>query len=222
MQKNSIWISAFCLSIVSLLVACGSTEDAKLAFVGERIELNEAGTLDTLGHSIPAFSFMNQDSLMVSSEDYKGKIYVADFFFTTCPTICKDMSGNLLELQKIVSIFPEVHILSHTVNPEFDTPDVLKKYAEDLGADTRNWNFVTGEKEAIYKQGLEGYFVEAEKSEIAPGGFLHSELFVLVDKNGFIRSRKDDYGNPIAAYDGTSPEEVKKLIQDIKRLVKED
>lgn len=204
-----------------LLLSCGNVEKMKLAYIGESIELNAEGKLDTVGHKIPEFSFMNQDSAMVGSADYAGKIYVADFFFTTCPTICKDMSGNLLELQKIVSIFPEVHILSHTVNPDYDTPDVLKKYAKDLGANTMNWNFVTGDKEAIYKQGLEGYFVEAEKSEIAPGGFLHSELFVLVDKEGYIRSSRDEYGNPIAAYDGTNPESVKKLIQDIKRLVKE-
>mgnify|MGYP000086872636 CR=1 FL=1 len=221
MRNNTIWMCLFCLSVISVLISCGNAGKNKLAYVGESLQLNDAGKLDTVLHTIPVFSFMNQDSVLVTSADYAGKIYVADFFFTSCPTICKEMSGNLVELQKIVSIFPEVHILSHTVNPDFDTPDVLKKYAEDLGANTLNWNFVTGEKEVIYKQGLEGYFIEAEKSEIAPGGFLHSELFVLVDKQGHIRSSRDEFGNPIAAYDGTNHEDVKKLIQDIKTLVKE-
>ncbi len=221
MQNKISIVHFFGFIFPFLLLSCGGGEKSKLAYVGSSIEVNAEGKLDTVGHKIPSFLFMNQDSVMVGSQDYEGKIYVADFFFTTCPTICKDMSGNLLELQKIVSIFPEVHILSHTVNPEVDTPPVLKKYAIDLGADTKTWNFVTGDKELLYQQGLKGYFVEAEESEIAPGGFLHSELFVLVDKEGNIRSRRDEYGNPIAAYDGTDPEEVKKLIQDIKRLVKE-
>lgn len=205
-----------------VLFSCGSNTKAKLAYVGgEQIAVNDQGGFDTTYHEIPEFEFVNQDSIVIGSKDYDGSIYVADFFFTTCPTICKDMSGNLIELQKILSIHPEVKILSHTVNPDYDTPSVLKEYAKSIGANTNSWNFVTGEKEKIYRQGVYGYFLSAQEAALEPGGFLHSEFFVLVDKNRHIRSRYDENGNVKGVYDGTNPEEVKMLINDIKILLKE-
>lgn len=220
-MKNKFLILAV---LVLSIVSCQKSSK-KLAYVGVKIETNydDNGKLiiDTLKHKIPDFALINQDNDLVTNEKLKGKIYVADFFFTTCPSICKTMSGNMVELQKMMSGTNDFHIVSHSVNPEFDSPKVLRDYAEKMGAKTTNWDFLTGEKEAIYSLGLKGYFAEAEESELAPGGFLHTENFVLVDRLGYIRSRVDANGNVKAVYDGTNSEDVKLLYQDIKTLLKE-
>lgn len=213
------------LFIVLLAFTACKKNKKELSFVGLNLETNvdENGklVLDTIIHKVPDFKFINQDGKTITNKDLEGNIYVADFFFTTCPTICKDMTGNMIELQKMTQGTKNLRFISHSVNPTYDTPEILKAYAKSYGADLSNWDFVTGDKEEIYTQGLKGYFVEAEEAELAPGGFLHSEFFVLVDKNGHIRSRKDRKGNVIAMYDGTNKEEVKKLYQDIKLLLKE-
>lgn len=207
------------------IISCQKKSDKKLAYVGLKIETNydDQGNLviDTLKHRIPEFALVNQDNDLVTNEKLKGKVYVADFFFTTCPSICKTMSGNMVELQKMLAGTKDFHIVSHSVNPEYDTPKILREYAETMGAKTINWDFLTGEKEEIYSLGLQGYFAEAEESELAPGGFLHTENFVLVDREGYIRSRVDEHGNIKAVYDGTNSEDIKLLYQDIKTLLKE-
>lgn len=212
------------LTLVIAMMSCQKSEK-KLAYVGVNIETNydDNGKLviDTLKHKIPDFALINQDNDLVTNEKLKGKVYVADFFFTTCPSICKTMSGNMVELQKMMSGTKDFHILSHSVNPEYDSPKILKEYAETMGAKTINWDFLTGDKETIYSLGLKGYFAEAEESELEPGGFLHTENFVLVDKHGYIRSRVDDNGNVKAVYNGTNSQDVKLLYQDIKTLLKE-
>jgi len=169
---------------------------------------------------IPPFRFINQDGKVITNADYKGKIYVADFFFTTCPGICKIMTENMLRLQKEFENNKEFALLSHTVNPERDTVETLRRYARDKGADTRNWNFVTGTKDSIYSIAA-SYFANASPDSLAPGGFLHSEFFILVDKEGNIRCRKEDDGNIKAVYDGTSEAEMRKLKDDIKVLIAE-
>ena len=220
MKNKFLILAALVLSIVSC-----QKSSKKLAYVGVKIETNydDNGKLviDTLKHKIPDFALINQDNDLVTNEKLKGKVYVADFFFTTCPSICKTMSGNMVELQKMMAGTKDFHIVSHSVNPEFDSPKVLREYAEKMGAKTSNWDFLTGEKETIYSLGLKGYFAEAEESELAPGGFLHTENFVLVDRFGYIRSRVDADGNIKAVYDGTNSEDVKLLYQDIKTLLKE-
>lgn len=212
------------LALIVGLMSC-QKKSKKLAYVGVKIETNydDNGKLviDTLKHKIPEFALINQDNDLVTNEKFKGKVYVADFFFTTCPSICKTMSGNMVELQKMLTGTKDFHIVSHSVNPEYDSPKVLKDYADRMGAKTGNWDFLTGEKEAIYSLGLKGYFAEAEESELAPGGFLHTENFVLVDRHGYIRSRVDANGNVKAVYDGTNAEDIKLLYQDIKVLLKE-
>ncbi len=170
--------------------------------------------------NIPPFRFINQDGKIITNADYKGKIYVADFFFTTCPGICKMMTANMLRLQEEFKKNEDFYLLSHTVNPERDTVETLRRYARDKGADTRNWNFVTGTKDSIYKI-AESYFANASPDSLAPGGFLHSEFFILVDKEGNIRCRKEDDGNIKAVYDGTSEAEMRKLKEDIKILIAE-
>ena len=174
---------------------------------------------------IPEFSFVNQDNEIVSNETYKGKIYIADFIFTTCPSICKEMTFNMEYLQGKLSRYDDILFLSHTINPEYDTPRILKKYAKryetELGADLSTWNFVTGDKHEIYEI-AKSYLVHAsESSNPDDGGFIHQGHFVLVDTEGRIRCGYDSNGNPIGAYDGTDASSVKDLIVDVGVLVSE-
>ncbi len=198
-------------TILYLLLTTGKHNFVNLPYL-----VTESG--DTA--KIPPFSFTNQDGKTITNADYKDKIYVADFFFTTCPGICKIMTGNMLRLQKEFKDNKDFYLLSHTVNPERDTVETLRRYARDKGADTRNWNFVTGTKDSIYKI-AESYFANVMPDSLAPGGFLHSEFFILVDKEGKVRCRKEDDGNVKAVYDGTSESDMKKLIDDIKILIAE-
>ena len=174
---------------------------------------------------IPAFSFINQYQDTITNEDYKGKIYIANFIFTRCPTICKDMSFNMEYLQGKLSRYDNILYLSHTIDPEYDTPMVLKEYAEkyerQLGADLESWNFVTGDKDQIYDI-ARSYLCAAEESdEESTGGFIHSSSFILIDDQGRIRSGYDSHNNPIGVYDGTSVPSVKDLIVDVGVLVSE-
>lgn len=208
-----------------LLVACNS-KSSKLAIIGPRelvIENDADGNPveKTIYHKIPEFRFTDQDNKPFTSKDVEGKIYVADFFFTTCPTICKEMSGHLVELQAALKKMDDFHIVSHTVSPKIDTPEILNEYAARIGADTKNWTFVTGDEASIYDIAFSGYFVNASVDSLAPGGFLHSEYFVLIDKEGRIRSRYEDNGIERAVYNGTDPKQVRELINDIKKLEKE-
>ena len=166
---------------------------------------------DSLIYTVPKWSLVNQDSQRVSHKDYGGKVYVTDFFFTTCPSICPVMSSQMARLQdkvKDAGLSDQVMFLSHTVNPENDKPDTLKAYAEGIDADLSNWNFVTGKREDIYYLAEEGYFVNALPAETAPGGFIHSDNFMLIDEEGHIRGY----------YDGTSTKDVDKLFDDLKKL----
>ena len=174
---------------------------------------------------IPEFSFVNQDNKIITNETYRGKIYIADFIFTTCPTICRKMTFNMEYLQGKLSRYNDILYLSHTINPEYDTPEILKEYAKryesELGADLSTWNFVTGNKEEIYEI-AKSYLCSAEESnKEGEGGFIHSGLFVLIDAEGKIRCGYDSNGNPIGAYDGTSASSVKRLMVDVGVLVSE-
>lgn len=167
---------------------------------------------DTLYYTVPAFAFTNQYNREISDADYAGRIYVADYFFTTCPTICPVMSSQLSRLQAQLiesNLLGDVKLLSHTVDPENDTPEVLRAYAERLNADSANWNFVTGSQDDLYYQAKFGYYLTALPSDTAAGGFFHSDTFVLVDRQGHIRGY----------YDGTSTQEVDQLFNDIQHLI---
>jgi protein SCO1/2 len=172
------------------------------------------------GHQIPIFSFINQNSDTISNANYEGNIYVANFFFTTCPTICPIMTNKMKYVQDKLSVYPNIKFLSHTVDPENDSPEKLLEYAQSMQADLSNWNFVTGERQEIYKIAA-SYFVNVSKDELAPGGFLHSEYFVLIDKERKVRSGIDINGNPYGAYDGTNDKDIKTLIKDIRVLMAE-
>ncbi|MBL4746260.1 MAG: SCO family protein [Flavobacteriaceae bacterium] len=170
---------------------------------------------------IPSFQFTNQEGKVMSSDYYKGKVYVVEFFFTTCTTICPKMNVNMVKIQNEFYSAIDFGIASFSINPKHDTPEVLKSYAKEKGATSRRWHFFTGDQAEIYKLATEGFtlYVGENKKEI--DGFEHSGSFALIDKNGFIRSRKDDFGNSIGFYDGLSEEGIKMIIEDITILLKE-
>ncbi|MBJ6369327.1 SCO family protein [Snuella sedimenti] len=181
---------------------------------------------------VPSFSFVNQDGKLVSNKDYEGKVYVIEFFFTTCPTICPKMNANLVQIQNEFKTFRDFGVASFTINPDHDTQAVLKAYAEQYNISNPNWHLMTGDKDAIYKLANEGFNLYAAEEETAAGGFEHSGNFALIDKNGYIRSRKDNFGNPIIYYRGVISEEeqvddegveeeISKLKEDIKKLLDE-
>jgi len=169
----------------------------------------------------PKFELVNQDNIKVNNETYKGKVYVLEFFFTTCPSICPKMNLSMLAIEKTFFGNPNFGIVSITIDPAHDTPAVLKAYRELLGVKSSNWNFLTGNKEVIYELANKGFNVYVGQNSKVNGGFEHSGLFALIDKNGNIRCRKDDYGNPILYYDGLDKKGVRDIQQDIAILLKE-
>lgn len=170
---------------------------------------------------VPKFELINQDNVKISNDFYKGKVYVLEFFFATCPSICPKMNANMVTLQNTFFGNPNFGIASITIDPEHDTPAVLKEHGELLGAKSANWNFLTGDKQYIYDLSNKGFNIYVGENSKVQGGFEHSGLFALIDKNGNIRCRKDDYGNPILYYDGLEKKGVREIQQDIQILLKE-
>ncbi|WP_432672744.1 SCO family protein [Flavobacterium sp. SM2513] len=169
----------------------------------------------------PQFSLTDQNNKTISNESYEGKVYVLEFFFSTCPTICPKMNANLKQVQLQFKGQKDFGVASITINPENDTVEVLKKHAEDLGIDAENWHFLTGDKDYIYKIANKGFNMYAAQNSKVNGGFEHSGLFALIDKKGNIRCRKDDFGNPILYYDGLEKSGIKAITEDIKLLLQE-
>ncbi|MFD2941548.1 SCO family protein [Flavobacterium notoginsengisoli] len=180
---------------------------------------NEA-KLVTIG-SAPKFELTNQDNVKVSNETYKGKVYVLEFFFTTCPSICPKMNMSMLEIEKTFFGNPNFGIVSITIDPNHDTPQVLKDHAKLLGVKSSNWNFLTGDKNVIMDLSNKGFNLYAGENNKVSGGFEHSGLFALIDKDGNIRCRKDEFGNPNIYYDGLDKKGVRDIQQDIKILLEE-
>jgi protein SCO1/2 len=180
---------------------------------------------------VPEFSFTNQDEKIITNTDYLGKVYVVEFFFTTCPSICPKMSRNLVQIQNTFLEFKDFGVASFTINPEHDTPKVLKEYAEHYGMTNPNWHLMTGDKKTIFELANVGFNIYAGQNDNVEGGFEHSVNFALIDKNGFIRSRQDDFGNPKIFYKGIisevekeedgEREEISMLKEDITKLLKE-
>jgi len=160
------------------------------------------------GHRIADFSFVNQNGKTITQKDYEGKIYVADFFFTTCQTICPKMTANMAEVQNAIRNNPKVMLLSHTVIPEIDSVPVLKKYAIEKGVDDKKWNLVTGDKKAIYDMARKSYLAVKLGKPEEQYDMVHTENFVLVDAKRRVRG----------FYDGTNKDDIKKLIGDIEWL----
>ncbi len=162
-------------------------------------------------HTIADFSFVNQNGDTITQKDYEGKIYVADFFFTTCGSICPKMSVNLEEVQKAFATNPKVKLLSHTVFPETDSVPVLKAYAKKHNVTDAKWNLVTGDKKEIYAMARKSYLAVKLGKPSELYDMVHTENFVLVDTKRRVRG----------FYDGTNKEDIKKLIEDIRFLTEE-
>lgn len=179
------------------------------------------------------FSFINQDGKTITNQDYAGKVYLVEFFFSTCPTICPKMNKNLVDIQNTFPDRPDFGIASFTINPDYDTPSVLKTYAENYGVTNPNWHFMTGNKEAIYNLANTGFNLYAAQVDGAAGGFEHSGNFALIDKEGYIRSRTDAFGNPKIYYKGIisqeeqfdedgESEDITALKEDILKLLEHE
>lgn len=166
---------------------------------------------DTIYHKIQDFQLLDQDSSTVTNESLSGQIYVADFFFTSCPTICPSMKAQMLRVYKKFEGNNEVGILSHTIDPVYDTIPLLKDYAERLGAKSSQWKFLWGDQDTIYDLAEKSYMSIADEDSQAEGGFVHSGYFLLVDKERRIRG----------VYDGTTTDQVDVLMKDIEKLLKE-
>ena len=176
--------------------------------------------LATIGLA-PSFSLTNQKNEMLTEQDLLGQVYVVEFFFTTCPSICPIMTNNLLKVQKAYASEMRLSLLSVSINPNYDTPEVLTEYAKSYGITHPNWHLLTGDSEAIFAMANTGFNLYVGPGSELDGGFEHSGFFALVDAQGKIRSRYDQYGNPIIYYDGLETDEVYKLIDDISILIKE-
>jgi protein SCO1/2 len=170
---------------------------------------------------VPNFELTNQDQKKISNKDYLGKVYVVEFFFSTCPTICPKMNQSMLQLQDKFYGNPNFGLASITINPEIDTPETLKEHAKNLGVKHYNWHFLTGDKTYIYDLANKGFNLYAGENNKVAGGFEHSGLFALIDKKGKIRCRKDKQNNPILYYDGLDPEGVNAIKEDISKLLEE-
>lgn len=170
---------------------------------------------------MPKFSFINQDSLMITNTDYKNKVYVVEFFFSTCPTICPIMNKNMKTLEAEYGQHNDFGIASFSINPDYDTPMILKEYAEKYEVTSMNWNFLTGRGKEVFELSNKGLNIFTEINPEVAGGFEHQGYFALVDKNGYLRSRRDQHGNPIVYYQGTEKEQVALLKEDIKKLLEE-
>ncbi|MFY8035375.1 MAG: SCO family protein [Flexibacteraceae bacterium] len=169
--------------------------------------LNEDGQ----PHKLPPFSFTDQDGKTITEKDIEGKVVIADYIFTRCQTICPKMSSNLESVQRAFADNPNVVLLSHTVDPEYDTVQVLNSYAKVHGAISGKWHFLTGEKEKLYKQASEGYKIVASEEASGPDAFVHSDRIVLLDRNGYIRGY----------YNGTDSMQIDTLILETKIVLSE-
>ncbi len=192
---------------------------------GERLgnvnsSANKDAELLTIGKA-PAFKLTNQDNKTITNADYLGKVYVLEFFFTTCPTICPVMNQNMLTIKDQFFGNQNFGIASITIDPKHDTPEVLKAHAKQLGVKSASWNFLTGDKDVIYSIANKGFNLYVGQNSQADAGFEHSGMFALIDKEGNIRCRTDEHNNPIMYYDGIEPEGVKAIMTDIKLLLNE-
>jgi len=177
-------------------------------------------SLVTIG-KVPNFEFTNQDGEKITNSFYDDKVWVAEFFFTTCPTICPKMNANMVKIQNEYYGNLDFGIASFSINPKYDTPEILKAYAEAHKATLKNWHFLTGEQALIYELANTGFTLYAGENSEAEGGFEHSGMFALIDKEGNIRSRIDELGNPLAFYDGLDSKGVQMIKEDIAILLKE-
>ena len=193
--------------LFTIMVGCQSDQKTRLPSLGIP-EIQKNG--DTLFHTIPEFKFVDQDSNMVTKSTFEDKIYVADFFFTSCPSTCPVMTKQMKRIYDRFEDENRLMFISHSIDTRHDTVPVLKAYADRLNIDDDKWRFVTGDKSEIYAIAND-YFNVAYEDEDAPGGYDHSGKLILVDTKGHIRS----------FCDGTDPESVDEFMEDIEQLLDE-
>lgn len=191
------------------------SQSSKLSFI----------KLNGESRKVPEFVFQNQDNRYVTNEDFSGKVYVAEFFFTSCPSICIEMNQNMKTLDEEFGERDDFGIASFTIDPVNDTPVVLKEYAERINVKSQNWHFLTGKIDDVYELSNSGFNIFAGVNPAVAGGFEHQGFFALIDKNGYIRSRRDSNGNPIVYYLGIENPSVDEqgidmIKEDIKKLLK--
>ncbi len=195
-----------CILCVIGLYSCTQKESGPLPYIGHHEVVNG----DTIFHKIPSFDLINQDSQAVNNKSLSNNIYVSDFFFTSCPSICPKVKKQMLRIYDRYEKQDLLKLVSHTLDPKRDDVEVLHTYAKNLGVENEKWLFLTGDKDQIYDLN-DDYFVAVIEDERAPGGIDHSGKIVLVDKNGHVR----------AFAEGTDPEDVTDFFQDIDRLIEE-
>lgn len=193
----------FLLLIVVFILAGCKEKTEELPFLGNTDMVDGKQVYHTVG----MINHYNQDSVLMTNQDFKDVIYIADFFFTSCPSICPKVMKEMLKIYEAVKDNPNVKLVSFTIDPERDTPQRLKLYSENLGIDHNKWYFLTGDKDATFAL-ADTYFVTAYEDADSPGGFDHSGKIILVDKTGHVRSYSE----------GTEPQSTPKLIEDIKKL----
>ena len=201
-----------------LLSSCSVKEQKKaLPFIGDYdliYKIVDGDTVvDTVYTKIPDFEYMTQDSTILSRKSLNGKILIADFFFTSCTTICPLMTKNMKYVDSALRNYSKhLALLSFTINPDYDTPNVLKRYMKKYAISSKNWLFLRGNEKQTHQLGIENFKVFATRDDNVSDGFAHSGAFTLVDKEGFVRG----------VYIGTDSEEIKKLVNDTKLLLKEE
>lgn len=212
-------VNILAVALLAIAFACSGKESQEedtgnLPILGHssinEFEMEGKVIKDTIYHKIADFSFINQDGEVVTNSSVQGKVYVADFFFTTCPTICPTMKAQMLRVYEEYKDNPNFQILSHSIDPTHDTQEVLKEYSQRIGIeDAKTWHFLTGDQEKIFEIGQTSYLTTAMEDQNEPGGFLHSGAFILIDQRGRIRG----------LYDGTKEDQVNRLIKDIPKLL---
>ena len=183
--------------------------------------------LNDIKRKVPGFVFLNQDSIYVSNEDFLGKVFVVEFFFTRCPSICIEMNKNMKILDNEFGYRDDFGIASFTIDPENDTPKTLKEYSEFIDVKSKNWHFLTGNIKDIYELSNSGFNIFSSINPDVAGGFEHQGFFALIDKNGFLRSRENGMGSPLVYYLGINDEKSKlqgidMIKEDIRKLLENE
>ncbi|MBK9253878.1 MAG: SCO family protein [Saprospiraceae bacterium] len=205
-MKNIKFLSGwFMLTVVLIAMGC-KPNDQPLPYLGEKISENGK----EIYHKIRSYSYLNQDSVMITSDTLSNFVYVADFFFTSCPSICPKVMKEMSRIYEAVKDNPNVRLVSFTIDPKRDDVNRLKLYADNLGVDHEKWFFLTGDKDETFELANDFFVIAYEDAE-SPGGFDHSGKIILVDKSGHVRSFSE----------GTDPEKTQGLIDDIFKLLKE-
>ena len=227
-MKNKSYIGiSFIILVFGILVVPTIVERVQKGTVTSADRLDKVDKGNSNNESLvkigpaPKFDLTNQNNLNITNDTYKGKVFVIEFFFTSCPTICPKMNQSMLAIEKQFFGNPNFGLASISIDPETDSPKVLKEHAALLGVTSSNWHFLTGNKDYIFNLANKGFNLYAGENNKVSGGFEHSGLFALIDKNGNIRCRKDQYGNPILYYDGLDAKGVKEIQEDIKLLLNE-